>query len=109
MSNMLYNPHMKFTIIATDEYLNWFTNQTLKAQIQIRKRLSMIQNDGYFGLNKDLEDGVWELKWTDGKRIYYSFVPEMKVLLLLGGNKNGQNKDIKEAKRIKEEKTYDKT
>lgn len=45
MSNMLYNPHMKFIIIATDEYLNWFTNQTLKAQIQIRKRLSMIQND----------------------------------------------------------------
>ncbi|NGX61581.1 MAG: hypothetical protein K940chlam9_01068 [Chlamydiae bacterium] len=43
---------------------------------------------------------VWELRWKNGRRIYFSFIPEKKILLLLGGNKNGQDKDIRKAKSL---------
>jgi hypothetical protein len=32
--------------------------------------------------------------------VYYAYIPEKKILLLLGGNKNGQDKDIRQAKKI---------
>jgi len=41
-----------------------------------------------------------ELKWKNGRRVYYADIPEKKILLLLGGNKNGQDKDIRQAKKI---------
>jgi putative addiction module killer protein len=45
-------------------------------------------------------DGILELKWKNGRRVYYATIPEKKILLLLGGNKNGQDKDIRQAKKI---------
>ena len=33
-------------------------------------------------------------------RLYYAEIPEKEILLLLGGNKNGQDKDIRQAKKI---------
>jgi hypothetical protein len=32
-------------------------------------------------------------------KILLSYIPEKKILLLLGGNKNGQSKDISKAKK----------
>jgi putative addiction module killer protein len=64
------------------------------------KRIAHIQDDGYFGDYKDVDDDVWELKWKNGRRVYYACIPEKKILLLLGGNKNGQDKDIRQAKKI---------
>ncbi len=53
-----------------------------------------------FGDYKDLKCGIWELKWINGRRIYFTFIGETKILLLFGGNKNGQSKDISYAKKI---------
>ena len=63
-------------------------------------RLSHIQDEGYFGDHKDVREDVWELRWKNGRRVYYAYIPEMKILLILGGNKNGQGKDIRKAKKI---------
>lgn len=41
-----------------------------------------------------------ELRWKNGRRVYYAEIPEKQIILLLGGNKNGQDKDIRRAKRI---------
>ncbi len=89
-----------YTIYNTPEYDEWLDKQPAKSQVQIRQRISHIQDDGYFGDHKDVEDNVWELKWKNGRRIYYAYIPEKKILLLLGGNKNGQDKDIHQAKKI---------
>ncbi|HEY4832249.1 MAG TPA: type II toxin-antitoxin system RelE/ParE family toxin [Waddliaceae bacterium] len=59
-----------------------------------------IEDEGHFGLHKYLNAGVYELKFNDGRRIYYALIPKTKVILLLGGNKNGQDKDIKKASSI---------
>ena len=56
--------------------------------------------EGHFGHKKDLNKDLHELKFNDGRRIYYTIIPEKSMLLLLGGNKNGQNKDIKKARTI---------
>jgi len=86
---------MKYKIYKTFEYEEWLDEQKVKEQVQIEDRLSKIETEGYFGTHKYLEDNLWELKWVNGRRLYYVYIPEKKILLLLGGNKNGQSKDIK--------------
>ena len=88
-----------YAIYKTPEYQEWFESQPLKAQVQIEDRLSKIEVEGYFGEHKFLSDGIWELKWKNGRRVYYAYIPEQNILLLFGGNKNGQSKDITQAKK----------
>lgn len=59
----------------------------------------------YFGTTKDLEGDLYELKWVSGRRIYYAYLEEENILLLLEGNKNGQNKAITRARKILSKKT----
>jgi putative addiction module killer protein len=91
---------MKYRLIKTPEYEEWLCDETLKSRVQIADRLEKIETDGHFGVHKELGDDIAELKWGNGRRIYYAFVPEANVLILLGGNKNGQDKDIKKAKKL---------
>ncbi len=91
----------KYSISTTDEYDEWLENETLKSQLQIDKRLEKIKSEGHFGhINDNLGERLSELKFNDGRRIYYVIIPIAKVILLLGGNKNGQDKAIKRAKSI---------
>ncbi len=89
-----------YTIYNTPEYDHWLEEQTAKSQVQIRSRISHIQDEGYFGDNKDVGDNIGELRWKNGRRVYYTIIPKRQILLLLGGNKNGQDKDIRQAKKI---------
>lgn len=89
-----------YAIVTSEEYRVWYTEQTSKSKLQIDSRLLKIQDENHFGLIKDLEEGLYELKWKNGRRIYYAYLEEENILLLLGGNKNGQNKDIKQARNI---------
>jgi len=89
-----------YTVYGTVEYQEWFEEESAKSKLQIQARLSRIRNDGHFGTVRHLHDQLWELKFNDGRRVYYSILPEKNVILLLGGNKNGQKKDITKAKKI---------
>lgn len=90
----------RYRILTTSEYEEWFEKQELKSKVQIRERLSKIQQGGYFGDFKLLGEDVLEMRWKNGRRIYFAFIPKSKVFLLLGGNKNGQDKDINKAKSL---------
>lgn len=89
-----------YQIYTTVEYEDWFQKETLKSQVQILSRLSKIELEGHFGDYKFLQNSIWELKWINGRRIYYAYQAQLHILLLLGGNKNGQSKDITKAKKI---------
>lgn len=91
---------MKYVVIRSEEFSKWMSKQRIKSQLQINNRISRIRIDGYFGSTNILEDGVFELKWKNGRRVYYAYLKELNILLLLGGNKNGQDYDIKQAKKI---------
>lgn len=96
---------MLYKTLRTTEFDDWLANEPLKMQVQIEKRISNIETDGHFGTINDVGDDVWELKWKNGRRVYYAYLVEQNILLLLGGNKNGQNYDIKQAKKILKEYT----
>ena len=91
---------VKYTIETTADFNNWFDDQKEKVKGLVRARLSRVQVDGHFGVVKSVDDGVYELKWKSGLRVYFGYLENTKILVLLGGNKNGQDKDIKKAKKI---------
>lgn len=98
----------KCEVAQTEEYEEWFENQSLKTRSVLSKRIKNIVEEGHFGDFKNVseydkgitKDRIFELRWDDGKRVYYGKLGEVYLLLLYGGNKNGQNKDIKKAKNI---------
>lgn len=75
---------------------------------RIRKRLLRIEN-GNLGDYKSVGDGVFELRFffSSGYRVYFGFDGETIVLLLCGGDKSSQAKDIKKAKDIWKEVQQD--
>ncbi len=90
---------MRFRVIRSDEFEEWLSEQTFKTRTQVRSRLSRIEDEGHFGFINAF-DGLVELKWASGLRVYTARVGNELILILLGGNKNGQEKDIKKAKSI---------
>ena len=89
-----------YRLIKAPEFEEWYDEQPLKSKFQIDDRLLRIVEDGHFGVHKDLTEEVSELKWDNGRRVYYAYLAKQNILLLLGGNKNGQDKDIRKAKKI---------
>lgn len=91
---------MKNELFQTEEFEDWLNEQPARSRIQIADRLNKIKVEGYFGDHKWLRDNIWELRWKNGRRVYYSLIPINQILLLIGGNKNGQTKDINQAEKI---------
>ena len=84
--------------LRTNEFKVWFESQRLRVQGQIDARISKIEEFEYFGDVKNLNDGLLELRWTNGRRVYFSRVGNKIILLLVGGYKNAQKKDIQKAR-----------
>jgi putative addiction module killer protein len=86
-------------IRQTKTYMNWFEalrDRQAKARIDIRiRRLSM----GNPGDIKPVGQGVSELRidYGPGYRVYFIQRGETLIILLLGGDKRTQQRDIKTA------------
>jgi putative addiction module killer protein len=65
-------------------------------------RVRRIQTLGNFGKYRYLDDGVFELKIDTGPgyRIYFGLKEGVMVLLLLGGDKSSQERDISRARKL---------
>lgn len=90
-----------YTVIKMSEFELWLGSQPPKTKAIVLARLDMIAV-GHFGDHKRF-DGLVELRWKNGIRVYAFFYGRCVIVVLYGGNKNAQNKDIKKAKRIKDE------
>ena len=80
----------------TDEYREWIDelkDRTARARILVRVDRLI---DGNPGQHRDLTDGVSELKIDlgPGYRVYYTQRGDRLLLLLIGGDKSTQQKDI---------------
>lgn len=89
---------MKYTIEKTEEFDDWLSDLSAKNEALVRSRLVKIRDEGYFGWYKILGDGLVELKWKNGLRVYFIRTGQTKIRILLGGSKNGQKKDIERAR-----------
>ena len=83
----------------TDDYRDWIDalkDRTGRARILVRVDRLI---DGNPGQHRDLTDGVSELKIDvgPGYRVYYSQRGTRLLLLLIGGDKSTQQKDIARA------------
>lgn len=63
---------------------------------------SKLEKDDYFGDCEPVGDGIRELKinYTKGYRVYFKELDEKIIILLIGGDKSTQQKDIEKAKDI---------
>ena len=78
----------------------WFEDiRELHTRAKILTRLDRLKL-GNFGDCKTLDDGVCELRihYGPGIRVYYSKIGNRVILLLCGGDKGSQTKDINKAK-----------
>ena len=81
-------------------YEIWLNNlKDAVSRARIRARIDKVET-GNFGDFRSVGDGVSELKFTFGAgfRVYYALNDETMVLLLIGGDKSSQEKDIVRAK-----------
>lgn len=85
-------------VISTPDFDNWYKKQTLRDKAQIDARVSRIEESEYLGDWKYLGEGLAELRWKSGRRVYFTKIEGKIVLLLTGGLKNAQKKDIKKAR-----------
>ena len=81
-------------------FTNWLESiQDLGTQGRIGRRLERLAN-GNFGDCRSIGDGVFELRihFGPGYRIYFGELDDTIVLLLCGGDKSSQERDIRRAK-----------
>jgi putative addiction module killer protein len=86
----------------TDEYREWLDELSDRAgRARILVRVDRLI-DGNPGQHRDLTDGVSELKIDvgPGYRVYYTQRGQRLLLLLIGGDKSTQQKDIETAIRL---------
>ena len=94
-----------YKIITTDSFDNWLENlKNIKDRSRIADRIDRIK-EGNLGDVKTVGDGISELRFHfgSGYRIYFIKQYNTIIILLCGGNKNTQSKDIKKAKEIARE------
>ncbi len=80
----------------------WLSSLKSKAyESAVLARLARIE-DGNFGDHKSVGDGVFELRIPKGPglRVYYGLDGKTIVVLIGGGDKSSQAKDIKNAKKL---------
>jgi putative addiction module killer protein len=80
-------------------FRDWLSDLDVAIRARIQARVLRFES-GNLGDHKELGGGVWEarLDFGPGYRLYFGRSGREVVLLLLGGDKRSQNKDIKRAR-----------
>ncbi len=92
-----------YFIEKTAEFDKWLRKlKDLRAKAKILFRFQKIESDGHFGDCKPVGDGIRELKinYAKGYRVYFIETNGKIIILLVGGDKSSQHKDIEKAKNI---------
>ena len=84
--------------------IDWLNSLDCKTKSRIISRIDRIHS-GNFGDFKKLSSDISELRFNFGKgyRIYYTEINNVVILLINGGDKSFQSKDIEKAKKMLEE------
>ena len=92
-----------YIIEKTEEFDKWLRKlKDLRAKAKILFRIQKIQNDEHFGDCESVGNGIRELKinYAKGYRVYFKESDGKIIILLIGGDKSTQQKDIERAKEI---------
>lgn len=81
--------------------ITWLNSLDSSIRKRINQRLLRLE-DGNFGDYKKISNDIFELRFTIGKgyRIYFSKIKNTIILLINGGDKSKQSKDIEKANEL---------
>ncbi|GBR77180.1 toxin ParE [Candidatus Termititenax persephonae] len=93
-------------IEVTEIYDKWFNRlRDVRAKDIINSRIDRIKENENFGDCKSLGAGLYEIRvhYGGGYRLYFVYKGNRWVLILCGGGKSTQPRDIKLARKLAEE------
>lgn len=81
-------------------FKDWLTGLDTETQRRIDAYLKRIAYGGALNNVRNLSDGIYEVKlrWGPGLRVYFGERNNQIIVLLLGGDKDSQFRDIQRAK-----------
>jgi len=97
--------HYEIDILETSNgsspFVEWLETLDIKNQARINKRISRLK-DGNFGDHCSVGEKLFELRFFfgSGYRVYYGLENSKIVILISGGDKSSQKKDIRKAKEL---------
>jgi len=94
-----------YKIKETIYFSKWLRKlKDIQGKVTILRRIKRIK-EGNFGDYKSIGDNIYELRITVGAgyRVYYTQRGDEIIILLLGGDKSTQSKDIAKAKKLSKE------
>ena len=85
-------------------FIDWIDTLDRVTKSRVQSRLTRLL-EGNFGDCKRIDNEICELrlKFGSGYRIYYTEINDIIVLLINGGDKSTQNRDIQKAKSLLQE------
>jgi putative addiction module killer protein len=92
-------------IEETSEFKNWLSGlRDRDARLRILSRISKIAQTGHLGDAKPLGKGLSELRFDfgPGYRVYFALRRDVVIVLIGGGDKSTQDRDIRVARRYLE-------
>jgi putative addiction module killer protein len=96
---------MVYKLRSTKQFDKWFARlKDSSVKLRVLARLDRVEN-GNFGDFLRVGTGLFELRFFfgSGLRIYYTIHEDRVVLLLAGGDKSTQSRDIKKAATLLED------
>lgn len=88
-----------YEVLETSEYTRWYEHlRDRQARMRIAARIRQVSS-GCLGDFKPVGDGVYELRirYGPGYRVYFALQGGTLVILLAGGDKSTQRRDIRRA------------
>ena len=81
-------------------FLEWISDLDIQSQAIVDRLIQRVAQGGAKKSVKSLKGGVFEIKMpqASGLRVYFGEDGDQLILLLIGGDKKTQSKDIKKAK-----------
>ena len=81
-------------------FTDWISSLPLKTQAKIFEFVKRVAEGGSRKNIKSIGDGIYEIKidYQGGHRVYFGELNNVIILILLGGSKSNQKRDIKKAK-----------
>ena len=96
---------MTYAVTKSATFLRWLSElRDKRAKARIAIRIDRVE-EGNFGDHRSVGGGVSELRIHVGKgyRVYYTIQNKVIVMLLCGGDKSTQSKDIQRAQQMASE------
>lgn len=94
-----------YTVLETDVFQRWVDNLSdMPTRIRLRRRLGKAMR-GHLGDVKQVGNGVWEMRefFGPGWRMYYVQRGAVLIVMLGGGDKSSQTRDIAAAQALAKE------